>query len=212
MTGTVSDVLHQAALEVGYGESPAGSNRTKFAGEAGHPNGQAWCATFVSALMKRCHVNVPAGVLVPSSRTMYATAKQLGLSVPMSAVRAGDVVHMTRGAARAWLGHVAIVEAVGPDGVHTIEGNTNGKGSATGGSVLRHVRPYSAWNLGAWRPRYTQERRDLLLLPDGHIVAWRGEVVDGRRVVTHVGTIPEVEAMLRGGWVQYPYAGPVFYP
>lgn len=153
---TAAQVLAQADSEIGYGESPPGSNKEKFASETGLPNGVSWCAIFVVAMMRRCGVVIPARCRTASSRTMYAEAKKAGLAVPMAAVRTGDVVHMTRGPLNKWLGHVAIVEKVLPNGMlQTIEGNTNGGLSATGGSVLRHTRKLSAWNLGAWRPVYS---------------------------------------------------------
>lgn len=162
MTVTFADrVLAEARKEIGYTETSEFDKRrrvwrrnlTKFAREAGHANGHAWCASFVSAILRRCNTGVHRAILSPSSRTMYNEAKRRGLAVPMKNVRPGDVVHMTRGPARLWLGHVGFVEAVEGNVLVTIEGNTNGRGSATGGAVLRHRRPKSAWNLGAWRPR-----------------------------------------------------------
>ena len=197
---------------VGYNEEGK-SNRTIFAGMAGHRNGFAWCATFISAAMKQMQVSVPAPILVASSRTMFAEAKKRGLNVPMTSIRAGDVVHMTRGSVTAWLGHVGIVESVEGDTLVTIEGNTNSRGSATGGSVLRHRRSKTAWNLGAWRPDYKPANpniRFILKLDDGRLVAWKGEMQDGKRAVTHVPTIPAAEVLLASGFVQVDYSGPVF--
>lgn len=161
MTTLADRILEAARAEVGYTETSEFDRRrriwrrnlTKFSREAGHPNGYAWCASFVAAILRRCQSTTPPQVLSASSRTMWAEAKRRGLAVPMRNVRPGDVVHMTRGPKGAWLGHVGFVEAVDGQTLVTIEGNTNGAGSATGGAVLRHRRPASAWNLGAWRPR-----------------------------------------------------------
>lgn len=217
MLGSAEDVLVWARRWLGYAETP--SNRTVFAAMAGHRDGQAWCATFVSAAMRQCGVPVPPKILVPSSRTMFAEAQKAGLMVPAKNVRPGDIVHMTRGSVSAWLGHVAIVEKVLDGGpgrpvlLQTIEGNTNGKGSATGGGVLRHERPVTAWNLGAWRPPYKTApvvTREVLRLPDGRLCVWDGQTnAAGARVVRHVTTIPAVESLLREGWVQHDYSGPV---
>lgn len=212
MTGTAAETLDWCRKWIGYHEEGK-SNRTIFAAMAGHPNGFAWCATYITAAMKQNSVSVPAAVLVPSSRTMFKEANVRGLTVPMKNVRPGDIVHMTRGSLSAWLGHVAIVESVDGDTLVTIEGNTNSRQSATGGSVLRHRRSRLAWNLGAWRPQYRAANpniRFLLKLPDGRLVAWQGATQEGKRVVTHVPTIPEAEALLRSGYVQTEYAGPVF--
>lgn len=148
-------VLIQAASEIGYTEQRG--NMTKFAKEAGHANGYAWCASFVSAILIRCKVPAPKKVLSQSSRTMLAEAKKLGWGVLAKDIRPGDVVHNWRGLSlRSWQGHVAFVESVTPTTLVTIEGNTNKAGSATGGSVLRKTRNRSWWRLAAWRPPYTQ--------------------------------------------------------
>lgn len=212
MVATVAETVYWCRKWIGYHEEGQ-SNRTLFAAMAGHPNGFAWCATFVTAAMKQNSVPVPSALLVPSSRTMFKEANVRGLTVPMKNVRPGDVVHMTRGMPSAWLGHVGIVEAVEGDTIITIEGNTNSRGSATGGSVLRHRRSRTAWNLGAWRPSYRAANPNIkfvLKLPDGRLVAWQGDTREGKRVVTHVPTIPAAEALLASGYVQVEYAGPIF--
>ncbi len=153
-------VLEEARRELGYDE--LAGNRTKFAAEAGHPNGQAWCATFISAILIRCHVIVKgAKVGSPSSRTMYAEARRKGWTVPLDKVQTGDVIHTWRGVSIGkWLGHVGFVESVQRDRrrkiitLTTIEGNTNNAGSPTGGEVLRKTRFGAFWRLGAWRPPY----------------------------------------------------------
>lgn len=157
---TPAAVVDAARATIGEHEDPPGSNRTRFAKIAGHPNGQQWCATWVCAILRLAGLNLPAAVTVPSTRTMYRAASARGWAIPVAKVRAGDVVHLSRGPLAAWKGHVAIVtgpafkDAAGVLRVPTIEGNTNGKGSATGGAVLAHQRPAREWNLGAWRPPY----------------------------------------------------------
>jgi hypothetical protein len=158
--GTPAAVLDQARRTIGEHEQPAGSNRTRFAKIAGHRNGYPWCATWVVAMLRMAGLELgPVGVA--SSRSMYRAACARGWQVPLDQLQPGDVIHMRRGLPRLWLGHVAIVErspelVAGELVVRTIEGNTDGKGSATGGAVLRHHRPLRAWNLGAWRPPYLE--------------------------------------------------------
>lgn len=216
----ITKVLHEADDEIGYGENPRGSNKQKFAGEVGLQTGVSWCAIFVLAMLKRGGVTVPKPMRTASSRTMYAEAAKAHLTVKASAVRPGDVVHMTRGPRNRWLGHVALVEKVLPNGMlQTIEGNTNGGGSTTGGSVLRHTRKASAWNLGAWRPPYastpaTPPVRQLLLLPDigktpGKIVAWEGAMQDGARLVVWIQSGETVTARKAAGWVERKFDGKV---
>ena len=50
---TAEELVALAEGEVGTVESPAGSNRTRYAAEAGHANGQPWCATFCVAMARR---------------------------------------------------------------------------------------------------------------------------------------------------------------
>lgn len=153
-------VLEEARRELGYDE--LAGNRTKFAAEAGHAQGFAWCATFVSAILIRCHVIVKGNpVLSPSSRTMYAEAKRKGWTVPFDKIQTGDVIHTWRGVSIGkWLGHVGFVKRVIRDKrgmithLVTIEGNGSSAGSATGGQVVEITRSVSWWRIGAWRPPY----------------------------------------------------------
>ena len=218
MVGTAQATVDWCRRWLGFAEKPV--NRTPFAKMAGHADGHAWCATFISAAMRQCGVPVPPKILVASSRTMFAEARKAGFEVGTN-LRPGDVVHMTRGSVRAWLGHVGIVEKVldggpgRPKTIITIEGNTNAKGSATGGAVIRHQRPMSAWNLGGWRPPYritadAPDVRFILELPDGRLVQWDGQQnAAGARVVRHITTIPEAERLLEQGWRQVRFNGTV---
>lgn len=161
-TRTASAVLDEARKEVGYRESPPGSNINKFAPEAGHGNRQPWCASFVAAILIRCHVIAKgASMLVPSSRTMYTEAKRKGWAVSPQNVRPGDVAHNWRGLSiRKWKGHVAFVSRVVRDKrgrvthLVTIEGNGSAAGSATGGQVVEITRAAGWWRIGVWRPPY----------------------------------------------------------
>ena len=54
---TVEQYLDEAASELRTTESPPGSNRTEFASEAGHANGQPWCATFLA--VSYTHLTLP---------------------------------------------------------------------------------------------------------------------------------------------------------
>jgi hypothetical protein len=214
-TNTAARVLAEAADEIGYDEGRG--NRTKFAAEAGHGNGVAWCATFVSAILIRCGVIAKgAKMLSASSRTMYSEAKKKGWAVPFDDLQPGDVIHTWRGASLGvWLGHVGFVEKVLRDAngkvvsVISIEGNTNGAGSATGGSVLRKTRTRAFWRLGGWRPPYAKPVVPVTR-PPGHRVLW---LLDDGRIVEPVGvgtptpvrwlpTINAVQARLSEGWVQ----------
>jgi len=206
---TVARVLAEAAAEIGYSEA-GHSNRTKYAQEAGHPNGQAWCATFVVAILRRCHVPIPHGVSSPSSRTMITNAKKAGLGVRPVDIRPGDIIHTWRGATIGkWLGHVGIVETVHNTTITTIEGNTNAAGSATGGQVLRKTRPKSWWLLSAWRPHYAavEPTRQILALPSGALATWTGQTRDDARVVVHIATIAQAQSLISQGWTVHNWSG-----
>jgi hypothetical protein len=212
MTRTAADALAAARSELGYDEERG--NRTKFAAEAGHPNGVAWCATFVSAILIRTGVMAKGTkILSPSSRTMYSEAKKKGWAVPFELLVPGDVIHTWRGATLGtWLGHVGFVEQVLRDGngkvtgIISIEGNTNGAGSATGGSVLRKTRLRAFWRLGGWHPPYAPAitpaplPKVLWLLDDGRIVEPVGPGMP--TPVRWLPTLNSVQARLSAGWVQ----------
>lgn len=137
---TVDAFLAEAAREIGYLEQPAGSNRTKFAAEAGHPNGQPWCATFLVAIARRTRLAVPsASPYTPAMANAFRAAGAWHTSGPQPGDWAffdfPDSVHRIQ--------HVAVVEAVRADGsLTTIEGNTSpaavGSQSNGGGVWRRH--------------------------------------------------------------------------
>lgn len=144
--GTVSDVLRAANAEIGYAETPV--NKTKFAAEAGHPNGYAWCATFVVAIMRRAGVKLPSESA--STITMYGAMPHVPKPV------AGDLAFFNFGAGP--IHHVGIVETVGPYELVTIEGNTSAGAAGSqynGGGVYRRTRATSLV-VGYGRPQYTQ--------------------------------------------------------
>ena len=52
-------------------------------------------------------------------------------------------------------------------------------------------------------------RRELLLLPDGRICAWDGSMRDGARLVVHIHSIATVQAYMTRGYVQHTFDGTV---
>lgn len=157
---TASEFVEYIKKDLGYDEESG--NRTKFAACAGHKNGEAWCATWVSCKLITAGV-LPKGhsVLSASSRTMYGTAVQKGWKVAPKDVRPGDICHLVRGPIKAWKGHVGVVVRVLRDKtgkiteIWTIEGNATPAGHANvGGSVGLHKRKPGFWGLGIWRPPY----------------------------------------------------------
>lgn len=136
-------LLAYASTQLGYSEYPPNSNNTKYGAWYGM-NRAPWCAMFDS------YVHHKSGNPLPRIRTSkgYAYvpdiqnyAKRTGQwqSVYGYSPKPGDHVLFSFGGRRA--DHVGIVlENLGGGRVLTIEGNTNGQGSRTGGSVLKKVR------------------------------------------------------------------------
>lgn len=137
---TVQQFINAAESEVGYTETPTGSNRTKFAAEAGHANGQKWCATFVCAIAKRTGVYVPNTASTRAMRNAFEAIGQTGDTPEPGAIAFFDFPNKSTG-----IEHVGIVKEVHSGGIiTTIEGNTSSgsRGSQdNGGGVYLRVRP-----------------------------------------------------------------------
>lgn len=135
MSGDVNKVLNYARSQLGYQESPPGSNKNKFSAAWGHPS-EAWCADFATFCLKQggaLDVDQTAGTVLLHEE--YVKAGRAG-----SKPRVGALVFFK------WptvgrIAHVGIVESIRPDGsIVTIEGNTDVHGGRTGGKVMRQVR------------------------------------------------------------------------
>jgi len=120
-------ILSNARGEIGYHEGANNSN--KFAAEAGHANNQAWCSTFVTAMMKQAQAQgadipdfvkraEPGGAAVESYRNAY---QQNGRLFRNGTPQPGDLVFFGPGGGE----HIGIVERVENGRVYTIEGNTS---------------------------------------------------------------------------------------
>lgn len=137
---TVAQFLAACAKDIGYTESPPGSNKTKFAACAGHANGQPWCATWLACKAKETGLQLPStSAYTP---TMFNGFKAAGRSG--SAPRAGafafwdfpDDLHRIQ--------HVSVVVSWEQTTVSTIDGNSSVSGSqSNGGQVVRRTRSRS---------------------------------------------------------------------
>ena len=165
------DVLDIAKAEIGYKESPAGSNITKF-GKWYGMDGVQWCAIFVSYCFYKAGLPLPAttpkGFAYCPSGADYFKSKGQFFSAP----KIGDVVffdfHKGRRACTindgdnvrcsdAW--HIGIVEEINSDGTITsIEGNTSSTSIGNGGEVMRRTRGRDLW-YGFGRPNYSTVSR-----------------------------------------------------
>lgn len=153
---TASEFVKKGASQIGVKESPAGSNKVKYAEWYGM-NGQPWCDMFVSW----CAAQVGASSLVGKfaycpSHVNYA--KKLGQWLDREAKpQPGDIVFFSNGTRAC---HVGIVEKRnGTSSVTTIEGNTSVTSNDNGGAVMRRTRSYgtvgSSWYImGFFRPKW----------------------------------------------------------
>lgn len=137
---TPLSVLAIAISELGYKESPAGSNRTKF-GEWYGMNGQPWCGIFVSYCFHKAGMPLQIGTTKGFAYCPYGVEwfKKQGRFYQTPQV--GDVVFFDFGGNDGIPDHTGIVEKVNPDGtITTIEGNTGTASQCNGGEVMRRVR------------------------------------------------------------------------
>lgn len=151
---TADAFLREAASEIGYREDPSGSNRTKFAKEAGHPNGAPWCASFVVAIARRVGVNLPSeSAYTPTMAAGFKKENRWHAKDP----KPGDLVFFDFPDSQHRIQHVGIVAEVRADGsLTTVEGNTasGDHGSQhNGGGVYRRHRT-TRYVVGYGRPRF----------------------------------------------------------
>lgn len=153
------DVLDLARGEIGYCESPAGSNKTKYGVWFGL-NGQPWCMMFLQWLFHQADAAALLPVKTASCGTMMRAAQAAGLWVT-GGYRPGDLViyDFPGGAAT---DHCGIVETAEAETLTAIEGNTAEGNDANGGMVMRRSRSLRLV-AGAVRPRYEEEEEETVV-------------------------------------------------
>lgn len=153
------DVLELARGEIGYCESPAGSNKTKYGIWFGL-NGQPWCMMFLQWLFHQADAAALLPVKTASCGTMMRAAQSAGLWVT-GGYRPGDLViyDFPGGAAT---DHCGIVETAEAETLTAIEGNTAEGNDANGGMVMRRSRSLRLV-AGAVRPRYEEEEEETVV-------------------------------------------------
>lgn len=135
---TRADFLAWCAAQVGTREDPVGSNRTRYAALAGHTNGAAWCATFLTAGARVTGLQLPDGAGSAWTPSMEAAFKRAGRLGRVPKVGAFAFVYFP-GLGR--VAHVGVVWKVQGDRVYLIEGNTNAAGGREGIEVAKRIRP-----------------------------------------------------------------------
>lgn len=150
---TANEVLRIARAEIGYKESPADSNKTKYGAWYGL-DGQPWCMMFLQWIFHQAGVSDLLPTKTASCGAMMRAAQPAGLWVT-SSYQPGDLViyDFPGGAAT---DHCGIVESVSSSYVTAIEGNTAVGDDSNGGEVMRRTRPLSQV-VGAVRPKYEEE-------------------------------------------------------
>ena len=150
---TANEILAVARGELGYTESPAGSNRTKYGAWYGM-DGQPWCMMFVQWVFAQAGASRILPARTASCGAMMRAAMACGMWVTAD-YQPGDVViyDFPGGAAT---DHCGIVVTPLTTGVRAIEGNTAVGDDSNGGEVMERTRPLSVI-IGAYRPHYAEE-------------------------------------------------------
>ena len=148
------ELLAIAVGELGTRESPAGSNKVKYASWYGL-NGQPWCVMFVMWCFAQAGVSLPARTA--SCGALMRAAKAAGMWVT-SNYKPGDVV-IYDFPGGAGTDHCGIVESATAAAVTAIEGNTAVGNDSDGGAVMRRTRPLSQV-VGAVRPVFEEETEE----------------------------------------------------
>ena len=136
ISANVEQVIATFRSQLGYSESPPGSNRTKY-GQWFGLNGQPWCFIGLSWMFAHAGFPLPnmgsprGGSYCPAALDYAKRTKTWkGTNNP----KRGDIVLFSFGGSRA--DHIGLVQNVIPGGVNTLECNTGGHG----GSVLEQNR------------------------------------------------------------------------
>lgn len=148
------ELLAIAVGELGTRESPAGSNKVKYASWYGL-NGQPWCVMFVMWVFARAGVALPARTA--SCGALMRAAKAAGMWVTSNYKRGDVVIYDFPGGAAT--DHCGIVESATAAAVTAIEGNTAVGNDTGGGAVMRRTRPLSQV-VGAVRPVFEEETEE----------------------------------------------------
>jgi len=138
----MSNIVAIAEKEIGYTETPANSNKTKFGKWFGF-DGVAWCGMFVSWCYDKAgfplgNVGFSKGFAGCQTAVAHYKNKNKGTTTPV----AGDIVFFD------WNGdgrfdHTGIfVKDIDGKSFETIEGNTSLTNQSNGGQVMRRKRKY----------------------------------------------------------------------
>lgn len=148
-------MIEACEAELGYTESPRGSNRQKFAALAGHANGYPWCATFLVAMARKVGLQLPSES--PYTPRMASAFKAVGQWSIMPQV--GDFAFHDFPDSTTRIQHVDLVVGLAGDRIVTIGGNTSPDDAGSqdnGGGVYKRTRT-KRFVVGYGRPDYREE-------------------------------------------------------
>lgn len=181
MMPTAKKVMDIARSQIGYKESPANSNKTKY-GKAFGMNGVPWCFIFEWWCGEKADKNnnpIPhnpnaaygqdeivknGGTWVMKKNTSKAVRK-----AALKLYKEGDCVDFDFGRMDAYRRHTGLVDYVSGEYVYVIEGNTTADGKpgsqSNGGMVCRKKRHYT-YICAAARPAYSDAVKPVKPTPD----------------------------------------------
>lgn len=168
---TAKKVMDIARSQIGYKESPANSNKTKY-GKAFGTNGVPWCFIFEwwcgnkadsrnNPFTHNSNAGYGQDEIVSKKGGKWIMKKNKSKAMRKAALkmyREGDCVDFDFGKMDAYRRHTGLVDHVEGDYVYVIEGNTSPDGKngsqSNGGMVCRKKRHYSTI-CSAARPAYS---------------------------------------------------------
>lgn len=151
-------IVEVAASQIGYKESPSGSNNVKYWDWYGSLQGNPWCDCFVSWCAAMAGVADVVGKYAYCPYHVDYFKKKGWWLDRAEKPQPGDIIFFSNGKRAC---HVGIVEKrIDSSYVQTIEGNTSTTSNDNGGAVMRRKRSYgkvgSSWYiLGFGRPNYS---------------------------------------------------------
>lgn len=160
---SVQAVIEAARADLGYTENPPGSNKVKY-WEAYNKEyqGSPWCVAALWYWFDQAGERMAffGGGKTASCSILLRWYKEQGLTVPVSEVRAGDIV-LLNFHGKSEPEHCGLVATVGKRNgdtcVWTIEGNTSVNGSQDNGGMVAEKTRYPSQIVGVCRPQYKPE-------------------------------------------------------
>ena len=172
---SLSKVLEVARADLGYTESPPGSNRTKY-GEAYGMNGVPWCVEALWYWFNEAGERMAffGGGKTASCSMLLRWYREQGLTVDVSDIKVGDIVLLNFNG-KGTADHCGLVEEVYSNpiwglNIDTIEGNTTpgSEGSQDNGGCVARKNRFRSQIVAVCRPQYKSEEPEVIDDVTGH--------------------------------------------